>query len=204
VRAQSLFLLLLGGNKKHVVPGTAGRQFTTRRKVSLRRMPAQDIGQSWGSLLVETQTWGLWGSAQTRPKASPTCGLFTHRANTFPFVCSVLNFLVLNNLSLIRSYKNSTAGCWWLTPVILATEEAEIRRIAVWNQPKQIVQETQSQKNPSQKRAGRVVQGVGPEFKPQYLQNPPPQPTKSIEMEYTLYLAFPNDSILHNHKEYIT
>jgi hypothetical protein len=23
------------------------------------------------------------------------------------------------------------AGCWWLTPVILATEEAEIRRIAV-------------------------------------------------------------------------
>jgi hypothetical protein len=27
--------------------------------------------------------------------------------------------------------------------------------------------ETLSQKNPSQKRAGGVVQGVGPEFKPQ-------------------------------------
>jgi hypothetical protein len=25
----------------------------------------------------------------------------------------------------------SGAGCWWLTPVILATLEAEIRRIAV-------------------------------------------------------------------------
>jgi hypothetical protein len=32
----------------------------------------------------------------------------------------------------------------------------------------QIIQETLSQKNPSQKRAGRVAQGVGPEFKPQY------------------------------------
>jgi hypothetical protein len=37
-------------------------------------------------------------------------------------------------------------------------------------QPGQIVLETLSQKNPSQKGAGRVVQGVGPEFKPQYQQ----------------------------------
>jgi hypothetical protein len=26
---------------------------------------------------------------------------------------------------------NCLAGCWWLTPVILATQEAEIRRIVV-------------------------------------------------------------------------
>jgi hypothetical protein len=32
----------------------------------------------------------------------------------------------------------------------------------------QIVQETLSLKNSSQKRAGGVAQGVGPEFKPQY------------------------------------
>jgi hypothetical protein len=30
------------------------------------------------------------------------------------------------------------------------------------------VQETLSQKYPSQKRAGGVAQGIGPEFKPQY------------------------------------
>jgi hypothetical protein len=57
---------------------------------------------------------------------------------------------------------------WWLTPVILATQEAEIRRITVRSQVRQIVHETLSQKSPSQKRAGGVAQSVGPEFKPQY------------------------------------
>jgi hypothetical protein len=44
-------------------------------------------------------------------------------------------------------------------PIILATQEAEIRRIMVQSQPKQIVQETLSQKNPSQMRAGGVAEG---------------------------------------------
>jgi hypothetical protein len=34
----------------------------------------------------------------------------------------------------------------WLTPVILATQEAEIRRISVRSQPRQIVCESLSQK----------------------------------------------------------
>jgi hypothetical protein len=38
----------------------------------------------------------------------------------------------------------SWAWGWWLTPVILATQVAEIRRIAVLSQPAQIVQETLS------------------------------------------------------------
>jgi acyl-CoA synthetase (AMP-forming)/AMP-acid ligase II len=46
--------------------------------------------------------------------------------------------------------------------------EAEIRRIEVGSQPRQIVCETLSRKNLSQNRAGGVAQGVGPEFKPQY------------------------------------
>jgi hypothetical protein len=58
--------------------------------------------------------------------------------------------------------------CWWLTPVILAIQEAEIRRIMVQSQPGQIVCEILSQKTLSQKRAGGAAQGVGPEFKPQY------------------------------------
>jgi hypothetical protein len=41
--------------------------------------------------------------------------------------------------------------CWWLTPVILATQEAECRRIVVEGQAGQIVHETLSGKNLSQK-----------------------------------------------------
>jgi hypothetical protein len=50
----------------------------------------------------------------------------------------------------------------------VATQEAEIRKIVGWSQPGQIVGETLSQKNPSQKKEGGVAQGVGPKFKPQY------------------------------------
>jgi hypothetical protein len=39
----------------------------------------------------------------------------------------------------------------WLTPVIPATQEAEIRRIVVPSQPQQIVRETLSCKHPFQK-----------------------------------------------------
>jgi hypothetical protein len=50
-----------------------------------------------------------------------------------------------------QARKNSTGSqALWLTAVILATQEAEIRRIAVQNQQRQIVLETLSGKNPSQ------------------------------------------------------
>jgi hypothetical protein len=52
--------------------------------------------------------------------------------------------------------------------IILDTQEAEIRRIAVPNQPRQIVCVTLSGKKYHRKRAGEVAQGIGPEFKPQY------------------------------------
>jgi hypothetical protein len=55
--------------------------------------------------------------------------------------------------------------------LILSTQEAEIRRIAVDSQPRQIVLKTLSQKNPSQKMDGGVAQDIGPEFKSQYQKN---------------------------------
>jgi hypothetical protein len=48
-------------------------------------------------------------------------------------------------------------------PVILATQEAEIRRISVPSQPGKIVHKTLSQKKTITKKAP----GVSPEFKPQ-------------------------------------
>jgi hypothetical protein len=60
---------------------------------------------------------------------------------------------------------------WWLTPVIPATQEAEVRRITVRSQPRANSCETVAQKrkkNPSLKRADGVAQGEGPEFKHQY------------------------------------
>jgi hypothetical protein len=52
-------------------------------------------------------------------------------------------------------------------PVILATQEAEVR-IAIQSQQEQLVLKILSLKTPSQKRAGGAAQGVNPEFKPQY------------------------------------
>jgi hypothetical protein len=43
------------------------------------------------------------------------------------------------------------AGCWWFMPVILAPQEAEIRRITGQSQPKEIVCKTLSQKYQSEK-----------------------------------------------------
>jgi hypothetical protein len=58
----------------------------------------------------------------------------------------------------------------WLTPILQGTWKADssIKKIEVWNQSEQIVCETLSQNNPSQKKAGGVTQVVGPEFKFQY------------------------------------
>jgi hypothetical protein len=64
--------------------------------------------------------------------------------------------------------KTKESGCWWLTSIILATQEAEICRIAAQSQPRHIVLENLSQKNSSHKGAGVMAQVVGPEFKPQY------------------------------------
>jgi hypothetical protein len=107
--------------------------------------------------------------------------------------------------------KKVLAGHRQLTPVILATQEAEIRRIAVQSQPGQTVCKTLSQeahhkggemtqalyahmnnkkikikrkkKNSSQKRTGGVAQGEGPECKSQYCKT---KQNKSSDTWYSL------------------
>jgi hypothetical protein len=57
-------------------------------------------------------------------------------------------------------------------PIILAAQEAEIRRITVQNQPRKTVCETLSQKkSPTQKRAGGVAQGVAQSSSPSTKKN---------------------------------
>jgi hypothetical protein len=51
------------------------------------------------------------------------------------------------------SLRETYSRCWWLTPVILATQEVEIRKIMVQSQPGQIVSEPLPRKYPSQKKS---------------------------------------------------
>jgi hypothetical protein len=66
--------------------------------------------------------------------------------------CTQLNLTILHSLNRWNQARHG-----WLTPVILTTQEAEIRKI---------VHKTLSPKDASQKRSGGVAQDERPEFKP--------------------------------------
>jgi hypothetical protein len=74
----------------------------------------------------------------------------------------------------------------WFIPVIVANQEAEIRRIAVQSQLQQIVLETLSQKYPTQKRAGRVAQVV--ESLPSKQEAPSSNPSTTKKQNKNPYL----------------
>jgi hypothetical protein len=51
-----------------------------------------------------------------------------------------------------KTQEAEAARHWWLTPIILATQEAEVRRIMVGSQPGQMVHKTLSEKTPITKK----------------------------------------------------
>jgi hypothetical protein len=81
---------------------------------------------------------------------------------------------MVSNLVFNLIQKMETARQRWLIPVILATQEAEIRRILVQSQPWQIICETLSQKTPThQKRAVEWLKVYALSSNPQYCQKKP-------------------------------
>jgi hypothetical protein len=70
-----------------------------------------------------------------------------------------------------------------LVAIILATREAEIRRIVIQSQPRQIVHKTHLKKTHHKKGAGGVTPGEGPEFKTQYHKKKEEKKPKIIEAE---------------------
>jgi hypothetical protein len=56
-------------------------------------------------------------------------------------------------------FNKKVAGCWWLMPVILATQEAEIRKITIRSQLGQTVNETLPQKKKKKKKKPFIKKG---------------------------------------------
>jgi hypothetical protein len=72
--------------------------------------------------------------------------------------------------------------------VILVTQEAGIRKITVWSQPRPRVCKTLSQKKPFTKQASWVAKGEGPEFTEFKLQ----YSKKKRQITYFLWALFPH------------
>jgi hypothetical protein len=75
--------------------------------------------------------------------------------------------------------------CWWITPVILTTQEVEIKRISVQGQSGQIGLETLSQNYPTQKSASegtQVVEHLPASIRP-WVQTPILSPSKKIKQK---------------------
>jgi hypothetical protein len=65
-------------------------------------------------------------------------------------------------LRVLTTTHSTYAGCRWLTPVILATQEAEIRRITVRSQPGKIVLRDTILKEPFTKKGWWSALGYRP------------------------------------------
>jgi hypothetical protein len=110
----------------------------------------------------------LWPAAEEKVKVSVTLLLLLSQMPRYCIMGSVSWNHQYQNIRIKKKHTHSQVPVAYT--VILATQEAEIRRIIVWSQPKQIAGEILSRKNPSLKKAGGAAQSVGPEFKSQTCQ----------------------------------
>jgi hypothetical protein len=69
---------------------------------------------------------------------------------SFSSLSSHPNFKKVNVPFIIK--KKNVARCWWLTLIILVTQEAEIRRIMVQSQPAKIIHKILCLKTPHHKK----------------------------------------------------
>jgi hypothetical protein len=87
-----------------------------------------------------------------------------------------MRFCCIKNMQItLFSTKLASSGHWWLMPVILATQETEIRKIMVQSQPRQIVPGDRILKKPITKKGWwSGSSSSGPKFKPQYCKKKKP------------------------------
>jgi hypothetical protein len=76
---------------------------------------------------------------------------------------------ISSSTELLNEYDKNfkLARCQWLTPIIPATQKAEIKTFKA--SPGKQFCKSLSRKTPHKNRASGVAQGEGPEFKSQYL-----------------------------------
>jgi hypothetical protein len=101
--------------------------------------------------------------SQPIPSMSPAC-----QRSPYPLITPPASWLH-SGLCKATEWPPKDLNHAGLTPVILATQEAQIRRITVQSQPGQIVLEMLSRKT-LHKKGWWSDSGVAPEFKPQYCQ----------------------------------
>jgi hypothetical protein len=76
----------------------------------------------------------------------------------FEAIVNRIFVLISFSVCSLSVYRKLAARCYWLRPIILATQ----------SQPGQIAPETLSQKTHHKNRAGGVAQSVGPQLNQQY------------------------------------
>jgi hypothetical protein len=69
----------------------------------------------------------------------------------------------------VAARRQQVAGCQWLIPIILATQEEEIKDRSLKPDPAHSSERPYLEKTQHKNRAGGVAQGEDPEFQPRYL-----------------------------------